>query len=143
MITGCEAHALSDFILSQYRERAALRSYTGRALSECCSLLAELVSELELSPVAFISTSRSHECKHLFHCCQPVLERALQSVILSHEPIPKAFERSVELRLDSSDALSGEWFLIAYSPELAYLVLVQASPDLDLNNISVLISFDQ
>src|SRR5688500_12716359 len=99
MIAECEASALSDFIFSRFSQRAVPQSYTGRALSECCSVLSELVRELSLSPVVMVSTSRLQDWRHLFQCCQPLFENALQSIIFSPEALSKPIQRTAELQL--------------------------------------------
>jgi signal transduction histidine kinase len=142
MTTECGARALSDFVLSRYKERAVLQSYTERALSECCSMLAGLVRELDLKPLILTSTGRSQDWKRLFQLCQPAFERALQILIFSHEALPKTINHSIELQMEPEDSLLDDWFIIVYSPELVYLVLAPATPNTDSNNISVLVCFD-
>src|SRR5687768_12206108 len=105
MIIGCEAQALSEFILSQYQERIALRDYTGQALNDCCVMLAELVLETSLQPLVFINTSRWPDGRHLLQCCRPALEVARQSIIFSHEALPRPIARCAELQLKPDDAL--------------------------------------
>ncbi|MEW6731655.1 MAG: ATP-binding protein [Acidobacteriota bacterium] len=143
MIIGCEASALSDFILSQYRERTTLQNHTIRALSDRCAMLAELVCEFTLTPLVFVGNSRCQDWKHLLQCCQPVLERASHSLIFSHEPLTKPPQRARELHLAANDALLGEWFVVVYSSEFAYLVLGQANTENDPGSVAMLLSLDR
>lgn len=143
MIIGCEAQALSEFILSQYQERIALRNYTGQALNDCCAMLAELVQEMSLQPLVFINTSRWPDGRQLLQCCRPALEVARHSIIFSHEPLARPIARCAELQLKPDDALLAEWFSIVYSPELSHIMVAHSQTGFDAQNAQVLLSFDR
>lgn len=130
------ARSLSEHILASYPDGISFQSFTGRALTDCCSMLSSITVELNISPLVITSTGTSTEWKHLFQYCQPLLETAQHSLVLS------TVQQKQAVVLDPSDPLLTEWFLLVFSQSFSFLLLAQTSSQSDPNNISVLISYD-
>ncbi len=130
------ARSLSEHILASYPDGVSLQSFTGRALTDCCSMLSSITVELNTSPLVIISAGVSTEWKHLFQYCQPLLETARHSLLLS------CVQQERAVLLEPSDPLLSEWFLLVYSPSFSFLLLAQTGSQSDPNNISVLISYN-
>lgn len=136
-----EAQTLLNFILSQYQNRVMLQSYTAKTLVDCCSILSEIVPELNLSPLIVLGTSNCADRKQLLNACRPALEAAQKTFILYHQEFPIISEKSWGIFLDKEDNLLADWFLAVLTPEVAYLIVAQTN--FDSNEIPVLLSYDR
>ncbi|MBI4850821.1 MAG: GAF domain-containing protein [Acidobacteria bacterium] len=142
MATGQETQSLASFILSEYKDRIDLRTYTTKTLSNSCEILSEIVPEFHLSPIVILNTSNSPDRKLLLNKCKPALESAKKTFILYHKEFPVISEKSWGIFLSLEDTLLLDWFFIVYSPEIAYLVLAKTDSEIE-TGIPVIISYDR
>jgi signal transduction histidine kinase/DNA-binding ferritin-like protein (Dps family) len=142
MASGREAQTLLDFMLSQYQDRIMLRSYTGKTLADTCAILADTNLELHLLPVIFLGTSNCSDKKQLLRACQPALEQAKKTFIFYHDEFPVVSEKSWGIFLEKNDGLLQDWFLITYSPEVAYLIAAKTDENNESNQ-NVIVSYDR
>lgn len=142
MVSGGEAQTLLNFMLSQYQDRITVRNYTGKTLTDTCAILAEIIPELNLSPVVFIGTSNCSDRKQLLRAYHPALEQAKKTFIFYHQEFPVVSEKSWGVFLEKDDPLLKDWFLIAYAPEVAYLIVAKTD-DATEPNQSVIVSYDR
>ncbi|MBL8149932.1 MAG: hypothetical protein JNN15_08385, partial [Blastocatellia bacterium] len=133
--------SLSDYIGSEYTQQLSLQNFTGKTLSDFCSMLAELISEMELSSLVIIGTSRSQEAKHFLHHSVSLFSTAKQVLVLSQN---REFDdRCKYIELNDQDPLLNDWFAIVYSPEFAYMLVTKTLEEVDLHKISTLLTYNR
>lgn len=142
MTKGQETLSLASFVLSEYKDRIQLRSYTTKTLNNSCEIISEIVPEFKLAPLVVLNTSNSADRKNLLNKCIPSIENAKKTFILYHREFPVISEKSWGIFLSEEDVLLKDWFFVVYAPEVAYLVLAKVDSEIGAE-IPVIISYDR